>query len=51
MYMAPEIMKGTEYDEKVDVYSFSMLLITILTRKVIHLIYLSSYYFLILFFC
>ena len=34
MYMAPEIMKGEDYDEKVDVYSFAMLLITILTCSV-----------------
>jgi serine/threonine protein kinase len=33
MYMAPEIMKGEKYNEKVDVYSFAMLLVTILTRK------------------
>ncbi len=26
-------MKGEKYNEKVDVYSFAMLLVTILTRK------------------
>ena len=33
MFMAPEIMRGDAYDERVDVYSFAMVLTTCLTRK------------------
>lgn len=33
-WMAPEVVKGTSYDEKVDVYSYSMVLFEILTREI-----------------
>jgi len=32
-FMAPEIMFGMQYDEKVDIYSFGIMLAEILTRK------------------
>lgn len=33
-WMAPEVVKGTSYDEKVDVYSYSMVLFEIICREI-----------------
>eukprot|EP00928_Gymnodinium_smaydae_P001579 TRINITY_DN10576_c0_g1_i3.p2 TRINITY_DN10576_c0_g1~~TRINITY_DN10576_c0_g1_i3.p2 ORF type:complete len:313 (+),score=74.80 TRINITY_DN10576_c0_g1_i3:1078-2016(+) len=33
-WMAPEVVRGTSYDEKVDVYSFSMVLFEIISREI-----------------
>merc|ERR1719409_2333242 len=33
-WMAPEIFAGTTYDEKVDVYSYGMVLFEILARRI-----------------
>ncbi|KAK3250567.1 hypothetical protein CYMTET_40058 [Cymbomonas tetramitiformis] len=35
-YMAPENYLGTEYNEKVDIYSFSMLMYTMVRRKMVY---------------
>merc|ERR1719223_1913625 len=33
-WMAPEVFKGGDYDEKVDIYSFSMVLFEVICREV-----------------